>query len=315
MEKIAFGKTDLQISPLIFGGNVFGWTLDEKESFKILDKITEIDINCIDTADVYSRWVPNNVGGESETIIGKWMKQRNNRENLIICTKTGIDIGQGGIDISAKHILSSVEKSLKRLQTDYIDLYYAHKDDEKTPPEETLEAFQKLIDQGKVRHIGASNFSAERLEESLKISEKNNLPKYKVLQPEYNLLTRKEFEENKQKLCEKYGLGVATYFSLASGVLTGKYENESDIEKSSRTDQVKKYWNEKTFKVLEKLKTVSENHNTSQAAVSLAWIMQNPNITAPIVSATKQNHLAALKDAVSIKLSSEETKLLNNVSS
>ena len=314
MNKIDFGTTGIKISPIIFGGNVFGWTLNEKESFKILDQITEMGINCIDTADVYSRWAPGNEGGESESIIGEWMKQRNNRDKFIICTKTGMDVGQGHVDISAKHIFNSVEKSLQRLKTDYLDLYYAHKDDEKTEPEETLEAFQKLIKDGKVRHIGASNFSAERLEASLNISIKEGLPKYEIFQPEYNLLERKSFEGNIESVCKEHKLGVASYFSLASGMLTGKYKNEEDLEKSSRTTQVKKYWNENTKKILETVKHISKNHNTSQAVISLAWIMQRPNITAPIVSATKDKHLKAFEEAISINLSKEEMDILNNIS-
>ncbi|WP_203295785.1 aldo/keto reductase [Luteirhabdus pelagi] len=311
MKQIQFGKTALEISPLIFGGNVFGWTLNEKESMDMLDQIDELGINCIDTADVYSRWVDGNSGGESEALIGKWMKSRKNRDRFTICTKVGMDMGQGGIDISEKHIVKSVDDSLRRLQTDYIDLYYAHKDDETTPPEETLSAFQKLIEAGKVRYIGASNFSAERLEQSIQTSKRESLPQYRVFQPHYNAWVRKEYEGELEAVCEKYGLGVATYFSLGSGLLTGKYSSQQDIENSSRTDYVKKHYSEQLLGFINVLKEVANDHSSSPAAVSLAWLLHQPTVTAPIASATKTSHLEAIKEAVRMELTITELDRLD----
>jgi aryl-alcohol dehydrogenase-like predicted oxidoreductase len=314
MKKIIFGNTSLQIAPIVFGGNVFGWTLNERESFEILDAVAEMGVNCIDTADVYSRWYNGNTGGESESIIGKWMKSRGNREKMIVCTKVGMDMGQGGIDISEKHIQQSVDASLQRLQTDYIDLYYAHKDDEKTPPEETLGAFQKLIDAGKVRYIGASNFSPARLDASLETAKRSSLPLYRVYQPEYNLVNRKNFEGELAQVCKRHHIGVVTYFSLASGLLTGKYKTEQDIEQSSRTSYVAKHFNERTQQIIAALENVAATHNTSAAAVALSWILHHPLVTAPVVSATKLEHLQPLKDAVFLELTLDEKELLDKVS-
>jgi len=314
MKKILFGATELKISPIIFGGNVFGWTLNEKESFEMLDAITELGINCIDTADVYSRWVDGNSGGESERIIGKWMKERGNRDKMIICTKAGMDMGQGGIDISEKHIKQSLNDSLNRLQTDYVDLYYAHKDDETTPPEETLGAFKDLIDEKKVRYIGASNFSAERLRKSMITSREHDLPAYAVFQPEYNLVERSKFEGDIERVCKEFNLGVATYFSLASGLLTGKYTSEKDIENSSRTSYVKKHWNEKVKNIIDTVMNIAKSHHVSPAAVAIAWVLHNPSVTAPIASATKKEHLTAFKEAATLDLTVSEKETLNNIS-
>jgi len=314
MKKILFGATELKISPIIFGGNVFGWTLNEKESFEMLDAITELGINCIDTADVYSRWVDGNSGGESERIIGKWMKERGNRDKMIICTKAGMDMGQGGIDISEKHIKQSLNDSLNRLQTDYVDLYYAHKDDETTPPEETLGAFKDLIDEKKVRYIGASNFSAERLRKSMITSREHDLPAYAVFQPEYNLVERSKFEGDIERVCKEFNLGVATYFSLASGLLTGKYTSEKDIENSSRTSYVKKHRNEKVKNIIDTVMNIAKSHHVSPAAVAIAWVLHNPSVTAPIASATKKEHLTAFKEAATLDLTVSEKETLNNIS-
>ncbi|PVW15648.1 aldo/keto reductase [Marixanthomonas spongiae] len=314
MKKIALGNTQLKISPIIFGGNVFGWTLNEKESFKMLDAIFELGINCIDTADVYSRWYNGNTGGESEKIIGKWMKERGNRDMMVICTKAGMDMGQGGIDISEKHLKKSIDDSLNRLQTDYVDLYYAHKDDESTPPEETLGTFKKLINEKRVRYIGASNFSSERLRQSLLVAEENGLPAYTVYQPEYNLVERSKLEGAIEEVCNDFNLGVATYFSLASGLLTGKYNSQEAVENSSRTDYVKKHWNQKTRSIIHAVTEIAKNHSVSPAAVSLAWLLQNPRVTAPIVSATKKEHLDAFAQAVNLELSNSEMETLNNIS-
>ncbi|MDH6253842.1 aryl-alcohol dehydrogenase-like predicted oxidoreductase [Chryseobacterium sp. H1D6B] len=310
MEKRIIKNTDLLIAPINFGGNVFGWTLDEKQSFDILDQFTEAGFNFIDTADTYSWWV-NGSGGQSEEIIGKWMKERGNRKDLVIATKVGSETKEHGYDISKKHILKSVDESLSRLQTDHIDIYYTHFDDNKTPVEETLEAYDEIIKAGKVRYIAASNLSPERLTASFEASEKYNLPKYVALQPHYNLLEREKFENDYSKLVEKYDLSVFTYWSLAAGFLTGKYRSEDDLSKSARGEGVRKYLNEKGERVLKALDQISEKYQTNQASVALAWLLANPLVTAPIVSATSQPQLNTLFKAVELKLNTEDISLLN----
>jgi aryl-alcohol dehydrogenase-like predicted oxidoreductase len=314
MNKKALGNSDLKIPPIAFGGNVFGWTLDEKESFKMLDELVDRGFDYIDTADVYSRWADGNQGGESEAIIGKWMKERGNRDKITLATKVGSDMGQGKKDISKKYILKAVEDSLQRLQTDHIDLYFTHWDDDKTPVEETLSAYDQLIKEGKIRYIGASNLSPSRLEDSLKAAERKNLPKYQAFQPEYNLIERKKFEGEIQDMCFENNLGVTSYFSLASGFLTGKYRQESDFEGQARKDFVKKYLNRSGLEILNKLDEISENHKISNAGVALAWVMAQPGITAPIASATKSSHLNAFQEAVEVDLTEKEIKTLNQVS-
>ncbi|VXB34543.1 MULTISPECIES: aldo/keto reductase [Chryseobacterium] len=313
MEKIKIKNTDLLIAPINFGGNVFGWTLDEKKSFDILDQFTAGGFNFIDTADTYSWWV-NGKGGQSEEIIGKWMKERNNRNDLVIATKVGSETKEHGFDISKKHILKSVDESLARLQTDRIDLYYTHFDDQKTPVEETLEAYDEIIKAGKVRYIAASNLSSERLKESFDVAEKNNLPKYVALQPHYNLLEREKFESQYADLVKEYDLSVFTYWSLAAGFLTGKYRNEDDLKKSARGEGVRKYLDEKGLNVLKALDEISARLETTQASVALAWLLANPLVTAPIVSATSESQLKTLFAAPELKLSSEDVELLNKVS-
>ena len=314
MQHKTLGNTGLKIPPIIFGGNVFGWTLDEQESFRMLDEVLDKGFNTIDTADSYSHWAPGNSGGESETVIGKWLKQRKNREKIILTTKVGSNPGKDGRDVSKKYILKAAEDSLQRLQTDHIDLYFTHWDNEATPVEETLEAYQQLIKEGKVRHIGASNVSPERVRESLAAAEENNLPKYQVLQPEYSLMEREKFEDKYWDICKEYDLGVTSYFSLASGFLTGKYRKKEDIE-GSRSDIVKKYFSEKGLDILDKLDKISKAHGVSNAAVALRWIMNRPGITAPIASATKSSHLKSFEEAVALQLSGEEMAILNDVSS
>lgn len=309
------GNTGLECPPIVFGGNVFGWTANEKESFRLMDHLLDMGINMIDSADVYSRWAKGNSGGESESIIGKYMKARGNRHKLIITTKVGSSMQQGGDkDISKTHILKAVEDSLTRLETDHIDLYFTHWDDEKTPVEETLEAYEKLIDQGKVRYIGASNLSPERLKASLKASEENDLPKYEVFQPEYNLMVRDKFEGRIREICEHHNLGVTSYFSLASGFLTGKYSEEKDIKGTDREKFLKDYFNDRGKNILKAIKEVSDQHNISQAAVALRWIMQRPGITAPIASATKPGHLRSFEEAIANELTDKEMDHLNQVS-
>ncbi|WP_424494154.1 aldo/keto reductase [Salinimicrobium sp. GXAS 041] len=315
MKNIKLGNTDLQIPPIVFGGNVFGWTLNEKESFKMLDEIFEKGFRTIDTADVYSRWADGVEGGTSEKIIGKWMKERNLRDKITLITKVGSSMQQGGEkNISKNYILKAAEDSLKRLQTDYIDLYFTHFDDNRTPVEETLAAYQKLVDEGKVRYIGTSNMSAERLQESLDAAEKENLPKYEVFQPEYSLAERSKFEGKLEEICLQNNLGVIPYFSLASGFLTGKYRKEEDLENQDRKEMVKKYFNDKGLKIIETLDEISKNHEVSNAGVALAWLMQRPGVTAPIASATKSSHLKSFEEAVNLSLSKEEMNRLNEIS-
>lgn len=314
MKKIKIGNTDLEVAPINLGGNVFGWTLDEKESFKILDAFTAGEFNFIDTADMYSYWVDGGEGGQSETILGKWMKSRNNRKDIVLATKVGGETGTHPVDTSKKHILEAVDKSLKRLQTDYIDLYYTHFDDEKTPVEETLEAYDEIIKAGKVRYIAASNISPKRLEESFATSERYGLPKYQALQPHYNLVERENYESKYAPLADKYNLSVFTYWSLASGFLTGKYRSINDLSKSVRGGSVEKYLDDKGLAVLSALDKVSDKHNTTQATVSLAWLLAQPHIGAPIASATKESHLKTMFEAPKLQLDSEDLELLNSAS-
>ncbi|MFV0181720.1 aldo/keto reductase [Empedobacter falsenii] len=315
MKKVQLGNTDLEIEPIFFGGNVFGWTLNEEESFRILDAFIDRGFNAIDTANNYSYWVPGNVGTESEKIIGNWLKSRGSRDQLVLATKVGgRNMIQDKPNTTKAHILKEVEESLSRLQTDYIDLYQTHYDDINTPVEETLSAYNQLVKEGKVRFIGASNFSSERLGESLDKSELYNLPHYKTLQPEYNLYDRQHFEEFLQPIAEKYNLAVIPYYSLASGFLSGKYRKEEDLQKSLRGDGIKKYLNEKGFRILDALETISNRYNISYSAVSLAWLLEQKTVVAPIASATKEQHLDAFVEAVNVKLSHDDVKLLTEAS-
>lgn len=314
MEKRTLGKTDLIIAPIAFGGNVFGWTIDEQKSFEILDHFVESGFNFIDTADVYSTWVPGNKGGESETIIGNWLKKTNKRQEILIATKVGSDMGQGK-SLKKDYIINAVEHSLSRLQTDYIDLYFSHFDDETTPVDETLLAYESLIKAGKVRWLGASNFSADRLKESLLFSANNNIPRYEVYQPGYNLFDREEFEQSHEKICLDHGLGVITYYSLASGFLTGKYRSEDDLKKSQRGGGVKKFLTERGFKILDALDNVAETHGVEQASVALAWLLQRPSVTAPIASVTDLSQLKSFTEAANLKLTAEDISLLDQASS
>lgn len=313
MNRIKINSTNLEVSRISFGGNVFGWTLDEQRSFEILDAFAEAGFNFIDTADTYSWWV-NGTGGQSETIIGKWLKERGNRNDMVIATKVGSETKEHGFDITKKHILKSVDESLQRLQTDYIDLYYTHFDDNITPIEETLSAYDEIVKAGKVRHIAVSNVSPERLVKSFEIAEQNGFPKYVALQPHYNLLEREKYETDYLPLVEKYNLTVFSYWSLASGFLTGKYRSEADFGKSVRGGDAKKYLNEKGLGVLATLDKIAEKHNTKQATVSLAWLLAQPHIGAPIVSATSKSQLETLFNAPNLKLDTEDLELLDDVS-
>jgi len=302
------------VSPLTFGGNVFGWTIDEKESFGILDAFAGAGFNFIDTADVYSRWAPGNEGGESETIIGKWMKDRGNRNNLVIATKVGADMGNGKVGLKKKYITEAVEASLKRLQTDYIDLYQTHFDDGATPIDETLDTYATLVKQGKVRVIGASNMSAERLKSSLEISAKNGYPRYETFQPLYNLYDRADYERDIEPVVTEHGLGVISYYSLASGFLTGKYRTDADLGQSARGGGVKKYMNDRGFAILNALDQTAKKYDSTPASVSIAWLLARPSVTAPIASATSTKQLDALVKAVALKLDGESLALLDKAS-
>ncbi|MGM9479418.1 aldo/keto reductase [Pedobacter sp. GSP4] len=313
MEKRILGKSDLNIAPIVFGGNVFGWTIDQQKSFDILDHFIAAGFNFIDTADVYSRWVPENKGGESETIIGNWLKKHNKRHDVVIATKVGSDMGQGK-SLKKDYIINEVEHSLSRLQTDYIDLYFSHYDDEQTPVEETLSAYESLIKDGKVRWIGASNFSANRLKESLIFSNEHNLPRYEVYQPGYNLYDREGFEAEHEKICLEHNLGVVTYYSLASGFLSGKYRSESDLNKSKRGGGIKKYLNERGFNILKALDQVADKHQVEQASVALAWLIYHPSVTAPIASVTDLSQLKSFTEAANLKLDAEDISLLDKAS-
>lgn len=313
MRKIKIANTDLEVAPINFGGNVFGWTLDEKQSFEILDAFAGAGFNFIDTANTYSWWV-NGVGGQSETIIGNWMKSRGNRDKMVIATKVGSQTKEHPVDISKKQILKCVDESLQRLQTDHIDLYYTHFDDEKTPVEETMSAYDEIVKAGKVRYIAASNLSPARLTESFEVSEKNGFPKYVALQPHYNLMERSKYETEYLPLAEKYGLSVFPYWSLAAGFLTGKYRTKDDLGKSVRGAGVEKYLNEKGLGVLAALDQVAARHNTKPATVALAWLMAKPHIVAPIVSATSQSQLQTIFDAPNLQLSADDLMLLDQVS-
>ena len=311
MKKIRIGQTALEVAPFNLGGNVFGWTLDEKKSFEILDAYADAGFDFIDTADMYSHWVDGGAGGQSETIIGNWMKSRSNRNKMVIATKVGGATAAHPVDSSRKHILAAVEKSLQRLQTDYIDLYYLHYDDKKTPVEETLGAFGELIRAGKVRHIAASNLSPQRLEMSLKAAEENSLPRYEALQPLYNLVERQGYETDYAPLVARFGLTVFPYYALAAGFLTGKYRSEADFGKSRRGQGAAKYLNEQGFKILNALDTIAEKYNTVPASVALAWLPAQPHVGAPLASATSVQQLQQILSSTSLNLDENDLQLLN----
>ena len=311
MIKRKLGQSGLEISPLVFGGNVFGWTVDDAMGFQLLDSFVAAGFNAVDTADVYSKWVPGHTGGESETLIGKWLKRGGNREKVIIATKVGIEMGPGRKGLSRARILSAAEESLSRLQTDYIDLYQSHTDDLETPLEETLGAYADLIRQGKVRAIGASNYKAKRLAAALELSKKASLPRYESLQPQYSLVERAEYESELEPLCSKEGLGVINYYPLASGFLTGKYRSEADLKKSPRGQSAKKYLNEPGRTILAAVDQVAQKHSATPAQVALAWCLARPSITAPIVSATNLEQLKELMQSVNLQLDRASIDLLN----
>ncbi|WP_337177738.1 aldo/keto reductase [Paludisphaera sp.] len=316
MRKRQIGRSELLVAPLCLGGNVFGWSIDEATSFRVLDAFVAAGLDFIDTADVYSRWAPGNQGGESETILGKWFKASGKRDSVVLATKVGMDMGDGKVGLSKAYILRAVEDSLRRLQTDRIDLYQSHKDeDPATPQEETLAAYDQLVKQGKVRVVGASNFSAARLSEALKISEADGLVRYECLQPHYNLVERGAFEAELEPLCLREKIGVIPYYSLASGFLTGKYRSEADLSKSAtRGGSVRKYLNEKGLGVVKALDEIAAGLGVKPASVALAWLIARPSVTAPIASATSVEQLDDLVKAVTLDLDAEAVKRLDAAS-
>ena len=314
MIKREIGRSGLQVTPLCFGGNVFGWTVDEATSFSLLDAWVDAGMNFVDTADVYSRWVPGHVGGESETIIGKWLKRSGKRDKIVLATKVGKDMGDGKVGLAPSYIRSAVEASLKRLQTDVIDLYQSHDDDATVPLADTLGAYADLIKAGKVRAIGASNFSAPRLTEAIAVSEQHGLPRYECLQPLYNLMERPAFEAELEAVCVKNGLGVITFFALASGFLSGKYRSEADLSKSPRGQGVKKYLTPQGLRVLDALDAVAQRSGATPAQVALAWQIARPSVTAPIASATTLAQLADLVAAARPALDADAIRQLDQAS-
>ena len=312
MQKRALGKTGLSIAPLVFGGNVFGWTADEKTSFALLDAFVDAGFDAIDTADVYSRWVPGNSGGESETIIGNWLAHSKvPRDKVVIVTKVGSDMGQGRRDLGKRWIMEAVENSLRRLKTDHIDLYLSHWPDAGTPYEETLEAHAALVKEGKVRAFGASNLDAAQLQASFDAADAAGLPRYAALQPEYNLYDRAGFEGPLADLCRKEEIGVITYYSLASGFLSGKYRSASDTEGRARGGGIKKYLDAKGMAILSALDKVGAETGAAPAEIALAWLMAKPAVTAPIASATSLAQLESLTRASELVLTADQMALLD----
>ena len=314
MQHRPLGRTGFTVAPLAFGGNVFGWTADEKTSFALLDRFIDAGFNLVDTADSYSRWAPGHQGGESETVIGNWIARRGRHDDVIIATKVGSDMGLGYRCLRRDYILSAVEQSLRRLKVDAIDLYQSHWDDDKTPLDETLEAYDRLVKAGKVKAIGASNLDAARLAEALRISSAKGLPRYETLQPEYNLVDRASFEGPLQDLCVREGVGVITYFSLAAGFLTGKYRSEADFGKSARGPGMKKYMNPRGMRILTALDAVAARHGAKPAQVALAWLVDRPGVTAPIASATSLAQLDELIAGVQLALNPDDRAALDAAS-
>ena len=314
MEKRRLGRSVLEVAPLAFGGNVFGWTVDEATSFQLLDAFTGAGFNLIDTAEVYSNWVPGHQGGESETIVGKWLKKSGKRDQVIVATKVGGKMGPDQKGLSRAYIRSAVESSLRRLQTEVIDLYQTHYDDPATPMEETLETYAQLVQEGKVRVIGASNFNTIRLRQALQVSEQYGWPRYESLQPEYNLYNRQEFEHKLEPICIENKIGVLNYYALASGFLTGKYRLEADLNKSPRGKGIQKYLNERGYRILAVLDEVAAKYQTEPASIAIAWVIARRSITAAIASATSVRQLEALMQATEINLDMGDIDRLNHAS-
>ena len=312
--KRKLGNSGLMITPLALGGNVFGWTVDEQASFRLLDAFAAAGGNLIDTADVYSTWVPGHKGGESETVLGKWLNRGGNRKKVLIATKVGKEMGPDRKGLAKPYILRAAEDSLRRLHTDHIDLYQAHADDPDTPLEETLEAFSQLIKEGKIRAIGASNYDAERLSQALQVSGRNGYPAFRSLQPLYNLYDRAEYESKLESVCRENGLGVIPYFPLASGFLTGKYRSEKDLAGRARAEIVKKYMDDRGFRILDALDRMARRYNSAPATIALAWLIARPGITAPIASATSVDQLSELMKSLEFELEPSDIELLDRAS-
>jgi aryl-alcohol dehydrogenase-like predicted oxidoreductase len=308
------GNSSLRVPPICLGGNVYGWTVSEPDAFRQLDRAVDAGLNFIDTADVYSRWVPGHSGGESETILGKWFARSGRRKEVILATKVGVEMGEGKKGLGAAYIAAAVDASLRRLQTDFIDLYQSHRDDESTPLDETLGAFDKLVQAGKVRYIGASNYSGARLAEAVETSRRNGLAGYVSLQPHYNLVERRNFESDLLPVVQMYGIGVIPYYSLAAGFLTGKYTRDTDTSQLARGGTVKKYLNDTGFAIVDALQEVAKLHNVSPAQVALAWLLAQPGVTAPIASATKDSQLDDLIAAASLTLDKASIDRLTEIS-
>jgi aryl-alcohol dehydrogenase-like predicted oxidoreductase len=315
MQKRKIGRSSLQVPVLCLGGNVFGWTVNERDSFRLLDAALDAGLNFIDTADVYSRWVEGHTGGESETVLGKWFARSGRRSQVVLATKLGLDMGDGRKGLSGKYIAEAVDASLQRLQTDYIDLYQAHTDDTETPLEETLAAFDSLVKQGKVRVIGASNYGGARLKQAIEISEKNGLARYESLQPNYSLVERATFESDLLPVVKQYEIGVIPYFALAAGFLTGKYRSKQDAAGKARGKMVEKYLNDRGFAVLKALDEIAAELHSTPARVALAWLIAKPAITAPIASATSLDQLKDLAEATRLELPAKAIARLDEASS
>ena len=313
MKKKALGKSGIEVAPLAFGGNVFGWTVDEARGFELLDVFADAGFNLIDTADIYSKWAPGNSGGESETLIGKWLKRSGKRDRVVIATKVGMEM-PAGKGLSRKYIHEAAEASLRRLQIDRIDLYQSHSEDPQTPIEETLSAYDELIKAGKVRAIGASNYDAESLRKALDAAKSSNLPRYETLQPPYNLYARSEFEEKLAPICRDEGIGVINYYPLAAGFLSGKYRSEADFGQSARGPGMKKYLNERGLRILDALDAAAKQHELKPAQVAIAWLLSKPAVTAPIASATTPAQLRELLSAADIALDSRTLESLDSAS-
>ena len=315
MQLRPLGRSGLQVSPLAFGGNVFGWTVDETLSFRLLDAWVDAGFNFVDTADVYSRWAPGHAGGESEMIIGKWLRQSGKRNRVVLATKVGKPMGDGKVGLSPAYIREAVDASLRRLKTDHIDLYQSHDDDAATPMEDTLGTFAELIKAGKVRAIGASNFSAPRLAEALDVAERLGLPRYESLQPLYNLCDRAVFEDALEPLCLERGVGVINFYALAAGFLTGKYRSEADVSKSARgATTIKKYLNRRGLRILAALDEAAKRYDATPGQVAIAWQMARPAITAPIASATSIVQLDELMAATRLQLDADAIGSLDDAS-
>lgn len=309
--RVSLGRTGAKIAPLVLGGNVFGWTADRETSFSLLDAFLDSGFNAVDTANVYSRFIPGNEGGESETVIGEWLAARKRRDELFLITKVGMDMGGGNKGLSADKIVANCEASLKRLRTDHIDLYFSHAPDENTPIGETLEAHQKLVDQGKVRFVGASNYDARQLGEAVEAGQQDGRARYEVLQPHYNLMTRDQYEGPLEELCEQEDLGVIPYFALAMGFLTGKYRSRDDLDKSPRGRRMADWFTDRNMKLLDTMEAVAKAHDATMAQVALAWLMARPSVTAPIASATKMEQLEDIMAATSLDLTADDMAKLD----